>query len=71
MHVFIENFLVYLFVSYFQDVTLAKHTEIRKFWEKAPISVDFKVFIFNVTNYWEVQNGSKPVVQEIGPFVFK
>ncbi|XP_046666680.1 sensory neuron membrane protein 1-like [Homalodisca vitripennis] len=61
------KFITYKLTS---SVNLAPDTDIRKAWEKAPIAIDFKVYIFNITNPWEVHNGSKPVLQEIGPFAF-
>lgn len=39
-------------------------------WTIPPFAVTFKVYLFNVTNPYEVMNGGKPRVQEIGPYVF-
>ena len=44
---------------------------LRKLWEKAPFPVDFKVYMFNVTNPDEVKKGGKPIVHEIGPYMFE
>lgn len=43
----------------------------RKAWSKFPIAVEFRIFIFNVTNPLEVHQGAKPKVQEIGPYFFE
>lgn len=36
-----------------------------------PQPLNFKVFIFNVTNPNEVIEGGTPMVKEIGPYVYK
>lgn len=38
---------------------------------KVPFPLDFKIYMFNVTNYREVTNGAKPIVNEVGPYVFE
>lgn len=40
-------------------------------WEKVPFPIDFKIHIFNVTNYLAVQNGDVPMLDEIGPFYYE
>lgn len=50
------------------QIRLKKGSEIRDFWEKLPQPLDFNIYVFNVTNPNEITSGSKPVVQEIGPF---
>ncbi|XP_055374670.1 sensory neuron membrane protein 1-like [Condylostylus longicornis] len=51
-------------------VVLTPKSETRKLWEKVPFPVDFKVYVFNITNPDEVTNGGRPHVQEVGPFFF-
>lgn len=36
-----------------------------------PFPLDFKVYIWNVTNPDEVMSGEKPKLQEIGPYYFE
>lgn len=54
-----------------KQLNLKPGSEPRKMWEKFPIAVNFSIYVFNLTNPDEVQNGGKPHVQEVGPFVFE
>lgn len=36
-----------------------------------PLDISFKVFLFNVTNPEEVQAGAIPIMNEVGPYVFR
>ncbi|XP_049865273.1 sensory neuron membrane protein 2-like [Pectinophora gossypiella] len=40
-------------------------------WRKLPMPLDFKIYVFNVTNPDEINNGEKPKLAEIGPYVYK
>ncbi|CAH2091641.1 unnamed protein product [Euphydryas editha] len=40
-------------------------------WRELPIPLKFKVYLFNVTNAEDVNNGAKPILNEIGPYVYK
>jgi scavenger receptor class B protein 1 len=41
-------------------------------WAKPPVTPQVKVYVYNVTNADEfLNNGSKPIVDEIGPYVYK
>ncbi|CAK1551546.1 unnamed protein product [Leptosia nina] len=40
-------------------------------WRKLPIALTFQVNVFNVTNVDDIMAGKKPILQEIGPFVYK
>lgn len=42
----------------------------RKMYTDLPFPLISKVYLFNVTNPHEVQNGAIPEVNEVGPFVF-
>lgn len=46
-------------------------SEIRQNWEKFPIPINLKIYVFNITNPNQAQNGEKVIVEEIGPFVFE
>lgn len=43
----------------------------RKDWTNIPMAVDFKIWLFNITNPDEVQNGGKPTVKEVGPYFYR
>jgi lysosome membrane protein 2 len=47
-----------------------KGTEQYDRWVEVPQPLDFKVYIFNVTNVEEVQRGLIPKVEEIGPYIY-
>lgn len=40
-------------------------------YTKVPFAIDFKIYLFNITNKEELTNGAKPKLQEIGPFMFE
>lgn len=49
---------------------LAPGTDLREMWTTVPFALDFKVYLFNVTNSDEVTKGGKPILQEVGPYWF-
>ncbi|KAJ8971698.1 hypothetical protein NQ317_014681 [Molorchus minor] len=57
--------------SILQMVTLKEGNDIRGMFIKIPFALDFKVYIFNVTNPMEVQKGKQPSVHEVGPFCYQ
>lgn len=68
-----EKSLVYVkvFLQNLQQIRLKKGSEMRDFWEKLPQPLDFNLYVFNVTNPTEIKSGSKPIVQEVGPFHYE
>lgn len=54
----------------FQGVQILEDTDQFYRWETLPQPLLFKVYFFNVTNVAEIQNGGKPRVEEIGPYVY-
>ncbi|XP_069694773.1 sensory neuron membrane protein 1-like [Periplaneta americana] len=52
------------------NLALKKGSEIRAMWSKIPIPLEFKAYIFNVTNPMDVQKGGKPALAEVGPYVY-
>ena len=43
----------------------------RGWFDELPFPMDFKVRLWNITNPEEVQNGGKPIMQEVGPYWFQ
>nr|QRF70963.1 sensory neuron membrane protein [Semiothisa cinerearia] len=54
-----------------KNVQLESSSQMFDKWLKMPMPMDFKVYLFNVTNTDEVNEGEKPKLQEIGPYVYK
>ncbi|XP_020708289.1 sensory neuron membrane protein 1 isoform X2 [Athalia rosae] len=42
----------------------------RDMWSKLPFPLEFKIYLFNVTNPADIANGEKPIVEEIGPYFY-
>lgn len=40
-------------------------------WVTLPFPLQFKIHAFNVVNPDEILNGAVPIVEEVGPFVYK
>ncbi|XP_064544794.1 sensory neuron membrane protein 2 isoform X2 [Drosophila montana] len=54
-----------------QSVIIADGSEQYKRFVNLPQPLIFKVYIFNVTNPDMIQNGAIPIVEEIGPYVYR
>nr|AKN78949.1 sensory neuron membrane protein 2 [Ectropis obliqua] len=54
-----------------KNVQIEESSQMYDKWLKMPIPMDFKVYIFNVTNVDEINEGGKPKLKEIGPYVYK
>ncbi|XP_055846378.1 sensory neuron membrane protein 2 isoform X1 [Episyrphus balteatus] len=54
-----------------EGVVIADGTEQYERFLRLPQPISFKVYIFNVTNVNRVQQGAIPIVQEVGPYVYK
>lgn len=54
-----------------KNVQLENNSMMFDKWLKLPMPLDFKVYIFNVTNVEDVNQGEKPILNEIGPYVYK
>ncbi|XP_068142736.1 LOW QUALITY PROTEIN: sensory neuron membrane protein 2 [Drosophila tropicalis] len=54
-----------------QSVIIADGSDQYKRFVNLPQPLNFKVYIFNVTNPDMIQQGAIPIVEEIGPYVYK
>ncbi|XP_043649460.1 sensory neuron membrane protein 2 isoform X1 [Drosophila teissieri] len=54
-----------------QSVIIQDGSEQFKRFVNLPQPLNFKVYIFNVTNSDRIQQGAIPIVEEIGPYVYK
>lgn len=67
----VGNFWQKILFQIFQNTALKPNSRIRGMWTNIPFPLDFRVYLFNVTNPNEVMQGRKPKVQEIGPYFFQ
>lgn len=59
------------FFVIFQQVVLLNDTEQFERFEEVPFPLVFNVRFFNITNPEDVLAGGVPIVNEIGPYVYK
>ncbi|XP_017757979.1 PREDICTED: sensory neuron membrane protein 1-like [Eufriesea mexicana] len=53
-----------------KQIALKANSEMRDLWSDFPLPLDFKIYLFNVTNHMEIMGGATPIVQEVGPFFY-
>lgn len=56
---------------FLQNVNLKPGSETRQLWQQLPFPMGFRIYVFNVTNAQEVEEGGMPQLQELGPLVFE
>lgn len=55
-----------------QQVRLEEGGDTWKKWQDIPIPIYMKFYIFNITNSYDVQTkGARPILQEVGPYVYQ
>lgn len=55
---------------YGKQLKLTPGTKMREMFVEVPFPLDFKIYVFNISNPDEVQLGGKPILKEIGPYYF-
>uniref|UniRef100_A0A1B6C183 Sensory neuron membrane protein 2 n=1 Tax=Clastoptera arizonana TaxID=38151 RepID=A0A1B6C183_9HEMI len=60
----------YLSSEIIKAKTLEDDSEALERWISLPMPLEFKVYVFNVTNPNEVSIGAQPIVKEMGPYVY-
>ncbi|XP_012339100.2 LOW QUALITY PROTEIN: sensory neuron membrane protein 1-like [Apis florea] len=53
-----------------KQIALKDGSEMRELWSNFPVPLDFKIYLFNVTNPMEITAGEKPILEEVGPFFY-
>lgn len=51
-------------------VVIQKGGEVYEYWQKPPVPIYLKIYMFNLTNQQEFLNGQKPSVNEVGPYTY-
>ena len=59
------------FFLFLQQVLLVPGTEGTKEFEKSSAPLYTKFYFFNVTNGDKIVGGAKPVVTQVGPYVYR
>ncbi|KAJ2950825.1 hypothetical protein O0L34_g9096 [Tuta absoluta] len=54
-----------------KNIQIDSSSQMFEKWRKIPFPLDFKIYVFNVTNAEDVNTGAKPKLAEIGPYVYK
>ncbi|RVE52909.1 hypothetical protein evm_002386 [Chilo suppressalis] len=54
-----------------KNVQLENSSVMFEKWRKLPMPLTFKIYVFNVTNAEDINSGAKPMLTEIGPYVYK
>nr|AOT85638.1 sensory neuron membrane protein 1E [Mayetiola destructor] len=53
------------------QINLSPKSDVRVMYTKVPFPLEFKIYLFNLTNREHVRRGAKPHLQQIGPFYFE
>lgn len=74
----VTMFILFWYTNIFHDTVLS-NLELRNgtlsflFWQKPPVNLEIKIYVFNYTNVREFESGNatKLKVEEIGPFIYR
>lgn len=69
---FLYYLLIYEFFLSFQKLIFEEGGEIFNLWEKPPVDLYVKIYLFNITNADAFMEGRENLrVEEVGPYVYK
>ncbi|XP_011297307.1 sensory neuron membrane protein 2 [Fopius arisanus] len=54
-----------------EEIQLINGSEAYDRWVKIPFPIIYKAYFFNVTNPEAVSQGEKPILQEVGPYIYQ
>nr|AIU56857.1 sensory neuron membrane protein 1 [Microplitis mediator] len=54
-----------------KGIQLVDGSDMKEMWVKVPFPLDFRIYLFNITNANEIKAGAKPIVQQVGPFFYE
>lgn len=60
-----------LLTTFPQQVALAPGTDTYKNWQSPPVPIYDDIYLFNITNPEQFNNGEKAVIEPVGPFVYQ
>lgn len=74
----VTMFILFWYTNVFHDAILS-NLELRNgtlsflFWQKPPVNLEIKIYVFNYTNVREFESGNatKLKVEEVGPFIYR
>ncbi|GJQ65592.1 hypothetical protein Trydic_g7690 [Trypoxylus dichotomus] len=53
-----------------QNIAIQEGTNAFEMWQKQSFPLSYKIYFFNVTNPAAVMGGDKPILKEIGPYIY-
>ncbi|XP_001606602.1 sensory neuron membrane protein 1 [Nasonia vitripennis] len=54
-----------------KQIALKEGSDMRAMWSKFPFALEFRIYLFNITNADEIKSGAKPIVKQVGPYYFE
>jgi hypothetical protein len=55
-----------------QEIVLRNGSQTFQWWRRPPVNPIIRIYVYNVTNAEEFLNeGKKPVLDELGPYVYE
>lgn len=67
-----NNFDAQIYTLYLQNLQMKPNSFIYSIWQKPPLDIYLKVYVFNLTNPVEFLSGKEKLkVEEIGPYIYQ